>query len=1555
MEQCSEFPIGAVRLEQRLEQGALSVKEVVLLGRGLFSKLSELHDRGQVHRHLRPANILLSEKGAVECLDQRKEPLGSKQEHATLYESPEQVGLFDEEAGERSDLYSAGVVLYECLAGVPPYRGESLGEVLRQHLASSPQDLASLGLGVPYALSEVVRHLMQKDPRNRYQSARGVLADLDEISVALARGIEQPELVVGLRDRRTILTEAAFVNRRAELEELSDGLTGARRGEGPLVILEAESGGGKTRLLDEVARRSAAKGAWVLRAGGIQQQARQPFELFATLARRLAYQLEAEPSLADTLRARLGEWRGAVCATLPALAKVLGPSFDALDSQESRLGDHGQERRVRALGVLLGSLGTRDRPALVLLDDCQWVDEATLLLLQRWVRPKSAREETEPPRHVLLVAAYRPEEVPQEHPLVELSPAARISLAPLGANDVAMLAESMAGQLPQAAREGVVRLAAGSPFLASAVLEGMVETGALRSGASGWEVDTAAMGDVRSSHRAAVFLSSRIERLSPKARALLTAGAVLGREFTLELAAALADVAPEGALPSFTEARRRHIVWADSTGKGYVFVHDKLREDLLGRLPPSERAHLHRRAAERLEAVDPTRVFDLAYHFDAAGDPERALPYALLAGEQAQRQHALEVAETQYRIAERGAARAEEPTRQLVAEKLGEVQLLRGKYDEAERRLKNARALARSDLDRAKLEGKLGELAFKRSDMPTAVAAIERALHLLGNRVPKRRLTFFAFLLWEAVVQVFHTAFPRLFLARRPLEGAEAELLAIRLYSRLAYAYYFLDTFRATWAHLRELNLAERYPPTLELGQAYSNHCAMMSTLPRPRRALAYGKRGLTIRQSLGDRWGEGQALSFYAWGLIVASRFDEALAAKRQAARLLEQTGDLWEANNSMVDVALCLYRKGELREAVKMSRRVHQVGKDIGEVRAASCSLDPWAKASGGRVPAALIQEQLALRTDDVQTHAQLLQAEGVRLLHAGQPTAAAALFEKAQQRVESAKVRTEEVACIPAWWTTALRIEIENLSGHQLERRAQLLRSAWKVHRLALRMARGFRNNLPHVLREGGLLYALTNEADGARRHLQRSLEVALQQKARLEHAQTLLVRGQLGLQLGWPHAADDLAAARAALHAMGGSWSLGLGGRPADLAQVQPVTLSLADRFSTVLEAGRKIASALSRDDVFTAVRQAALALLRAEECLMLEAPGDVSPEKFQVAAGGAHATFSLTLLAKALESRQPVVYAQDQSNGATEELLRSGARSALCAPIWVREKVAACFYAFHREVSGLFGDEERRLSEFIAALAGAALENAAKTEQLSSVNQKLQAALKVRDDFISVASHELRTPLTTLRLQSQTALRLSQSGRAEASVLPQIAKKLEVAERQIDRLVKLVHNLLDISHLTTGVLRLEPEPTDLIDILRESLSLLPEPSRAHFRLPATRPAVGLWDRFRLEQVVSNLLSNAVKYGADKPVELELSVEPRWVTLTVRDHGIGISPQDLERIFERFERAVPVGHYEGFGLGLYIAKRIVDAMGGTLHAQSEVGLGSTFTLRLPRGVG
>jgi signal transduction histidine kinase len=259
------------------------------------------------------------------------------------------------------------------------------------------------------------------------------------------------------------------------------------------------------------------------------------------------------------------------------------------------------------------------------------------------------------------------------------------------------------------------------------------------------------------------------------------------------------------------------------------------------------------------------------------------------------------------------------------------------------------------------------------------------------------------------------------------------------------------------------------------------------------------------------------------------------------------------------------------------------------------------------------------------------------------------------------------------------------------------------------------------------------------------------------------------------------------------------------------------------------------------------------------------------------------------------------------------------------------------------------DSESRLRE-VSALQQRARALETEIEHRKTAEAALQDALRVRDDFLSLAGHELRTPLTVIRLQLASLLRPQARSAGNGA---RTQRRLEVLAAQSERLSNLADRLLDVSQLGAAP-ALAPRELDLATLVREcaaSFSDIAASAGSRISVRADAPVIGRWDRERLQQVLQDLLSNAVKFGHGRPVQVEVDARPDHAEIRVRDGGPGIARADHARIFQRFERGVSPENFAGLGLGLWIVSRSVAAHGGTIAVESQPGQGATFRVELP----
>jgi signal transduction histidine kinase len=251
----------------------------------------------------------------------------------------------------------------------------------------------------------------------------------------------------------------------------------------------------------------------------------------------------------------------------------------------------------------------------------------------------------------------------------------------------------------------------------------------------------------------------------------------------------------------------------------------------------------------------------------------------------------------------------------------------------------------------------------------------------------------------------------------------------------------------------------------------------------------------------------------------------------------------------------------------------------------------------------------------------------------------------------------------------------------------------------------------------------------------------------------------------------------------------------------------------------------------------------------------------------------------------------------------------------------------------------------------------ALEEARRQQQvllgeLQATKGELQLALRMRDDFMSMVAHELRTPLGVLSLELEIRQQRLTEGKMAFFEPERLARMIAKDRRQVRSMTRLIEDMLDVSRIQNGKLSIRPAPTDLSQMLDRVIGDFSSLVTNSVLTLAAQPGVtGVWDEFRLEQVVANLLTNALRYGGGKPIEVTLTTTDTHAMLSVRDQGIGIAPKEQQRIFEQFVRVADGAVLNGLGLGLYISRQLVEAHQGEIRVESKLGEGSVFTVVLP----
>ena len=624
----------------------LPIETVLRVGREICMALEHAHERGIIHRDLKPGNVWMGADGTAKLGDFGL-AMATEQSRVTqegmmigtvAYMPPEQA--LARPLDGRSDLYSLGALLYELVAGRPPFLGDDVVGIISQHINTAPVAPSWFNSEVPRRLETLIVRLLAKDPAERPESARHVREEIEQIEASSA---EREAAVVPSPEATATegVNWGLFFGRQAEMDQLKGVLDQTLSGRGRLTMVVGEPGIGKTRLVEEFAVYSTLRGAQVLTGHCYEGEAAVPYLPFVEAFRQYVRGRDDKE-----LRAELGEGAPEV-ATLLSEVRQRFPDLPEAPPVES------EAERLRLFASVAGFLenASNASPLVLFLDDIHWADKPSLLLMQYLARRVTSSR-------LLILAAYRDVELDRTHPLSEILATLRrersyerVLLRGLAEGDIVRWLTAANSDADEEPGAGVTAFAAalyreteGNPFFVREVLQHLIEEGKLYREEGRWLSKATSVSELGIPEGVREVVGRRLSRLSEGCNAMLTLASTLTSGFSWEALRAVSDEDEAALLDLLEEALRAQVIHErKGTQAGtYDFTHALIRQTLYGELSTPRRVIMHRRIGEALERVYATQpeahLDELAHHFYQAapgGDVEKALGYAERAGERA--------------------------------------------------------------------------------------------------------------------------------------------------------------------------------------------------------------------------------------------------------------------------------------------------------------------------------------------------------------------------------------------------------------------------------------------------------------------------------------------------------------------------------------------------------------------------------------------------------------------------------------------------------------------------------------------------------------------------------------------------------------------------------------------------------------------------------------------------------------------------------------------------------------------------------------------------------
>lgn len=381
-------------LDIRIREGRFGVDDVIELAKSLASALAEVHRFGLIHRDVKPANIVILENGVAKLLDfglvadTVSGALAGGREIAgtILYTSPEQIRILKRPVDARSDLYSLGITLFECICGRPPFQSDDIPELMRMHASAVAPSIQILAPEISTSVARIIAKLLEKDPDDRYQCAEGLVYDLQNLSKIEMAEKANGKVSIGIRDRQlSTMGLLPISGRKAELALLHQYFSDVESGKGTAILIEGESGCGKSRLTQELIFRAISSGGLVLHGKAQLQSNRTPFAPVREALEKLVQAYRALPPDEQVVwREKFNLSAQHAPKILVALAKPLKDIISSEQSEKVALSDESDgQRTLDDIATFIINLAIHFPNTLLLIDDVQWMDSRSVELLSR--------------------------------------------------------------------------------------------------------------------------------------------------------------------------------------------------------------------------------------------------------------------------------------------------------------------------------------------------------------------------------------------------------------------------------------------------------------------------------------------------------------------------------------------------------------------------------------------------------------------------------------------------------------------------------------------------------------------------------------------------------------------------------------------------------------------------------------------------------------------------------------------------------------------------------------------------------------------------------------------------------------------------------------------------------------------------------------------------------------------------------------------------------------------------------------------------------------------
>ncbi|MCX7746361.1 MAG: diguanylate cyclase [Clostridia bacterium] len=1340
-----------------LEEGKeFSLDETLEISIKIAEALKHIHNANIVHRDLKPGNIIIdyatneNERFDLKLIDfglaQVKE-FNEKDTNELIgtlsYMSPEQSGIIKRNIDERSDLYALGIMIYQLLTKKLPFEASHVNSIIHQQIAKVPDNPSKINPSIPVILDKLVIKLLEKEPERRYQSALGLISDLEKVRNGVT------DFVLGLDDKIVKLNyRTQLIGREEELEKLKLIYQNASIENGNICFINGEAGQGKTRLVEEFRNYIESENGVFIDAKCFSGNNKIPFGPFKDvldiyIKQFEKYPIEKKQQIKDDMTASMGHLGEIILKLNSSTKELLGdcPSLVELEADRENI------RFLNVSARFFYHLSKIHKPLVIVLDDLQWCDNRSFELLIELIK----EIEKYP---LLMIATYRENEIPSKHPFYELKEAAsdfsyslnEITLFPFDEVRMTHFISSLLFDNEENSREiaGFIYLKSkGNPYFAIEILKQLIDEKAVVRLNKKWELKPEVLTNIQITSTIVDILIKKISLLNTNEVNILSYAAVMGKKLDIEFLFKLEEFSKEEIVQVIDKALRLQLLEEDLWERGIVyFVHDRIKEIFYKNIGSKNNKELHCKVANIIELINAKNtdkvIFELAYHYIEGKNNEKALEYAYPAALKAMSSYAYEDAVKYLSITielleKKGAGGKAQWIE--CKEYIGSIYLTIGKTNEAINLFNELLPLTGTRQKKLNTYKQISFAYYKQADWKNCEVFCKLGLHVYNEIIPTGKRQF----LLSTVKQLFdrglHNLFPSLFLYNKLKTPSEESRSLAWLYYILSWTYQLSGDYRATYTILKLINFSEKkLGRSKELGLGLMTFAVFLAEIPFSKLALYNHHKTLNLRKELCDEWGIAQCWCNLGFYYKCRGQFRKSIECFNDSITIFTKIGDIYELGAAISGLSGTYFNIADYENSRVTIDKFHENGIKSKNTFAVIYSLITYAMidTETGDFPNAEKNGVKAYKMSCDENNAYLTcitsTMVGRLYLEMGDTQKSIEYLEIAHDLYNNNRFLKEYTSPLFPFLAEAyIRYYEENSFLFTNKTEKDYLNKIRRTCKEALKLTRVWVNYHMCSLRTQALYYSLRSQVRSAEKYFKESIECAKVMERKFElglaHKDYAAFLERSGKKSA---ARKNLETAYTIFRSIGAkSYEKKVGSQ----LGIQDIDFNSMERFSKELRYSQRlnsifsltqdITSTLDLDELLEKIMSIAIEVTGAQRGYLMikdENTGnlDLKVRKninlTEIGADG----FSKNIMEEVLENHSSIIITnamEDEKFKSFQSVCMNELKSILCIPIKYKDEFQGICYLDNPLSSGVFSDEDYSILNSIMTQAAISIENA----------------------------------------------------------------------------------------------------------------------------------------------------------------------------------------------------------------------------------------------------